>query len=95
MIFKGDGSLDAHSERLYERLQLFWTSHMQGYLMEPNRDNEDFKETVRNVKKDLTGPKRANKEKWVVFKRDNSHNCIKGHPYEVLGSLKHQIVNQK
>ena len=42
--------------------------------MEPNRDNEDFKEAVRNVKKNLTltGPKRANKEKWVVFKRHNS-----------------------
>ena len=35
-------------------------------LMEQNRDNEDFKEAVRNVKKDLTGPKRANKDTWVV-----------------------------
>ena len=40
---------------------------MLGYLMEPNRDNEGFKEAVKNVKKDLVGPNRANKEKLVVL----------------------------
>ena len=49
---------------------------MSGYLMEPYRDNEDFKEGVRNVNKGLTGPKRANKAKWVVFKRDGSLDTL-------------------
>ena len=51
------------------KTQGIWTSHMPGYLMEPNRDNEDLKEAVRNVKKNLTGLKRADKEKWVVFQK--------------------------
>ena len=50
VIFKGDGSLDLLFSRLSERLRLFWTSHMSGYLMEPIRDDEDFKEAARNVK---------------------------------------------
>ena len=57
-IFKGDGSLDVLSKRLLERLKLFWTSQMPGYLMEPNRGNKDFKEAVRNAK---NGPKQP---KW-------------------------------
>ena len=46
---------------------------MPGYPLEPNIDNEDFKKAVRNVQKDLTGPKpkKSNKKKWVVFKRHN------------------------
>ena len=51
VISKGDGSLDALFSRLWERLQLFWTSHMSGYFIEPIRDNEDSKEAFRNVKK--------------------------------------------
>ena len=53
MIVKGDSSLDALFSRLWERLKLFWTSHMSGYLEEPIRDNEDFKEGVRNVKNSI------------------------------------------
>ena len=29
---------------------MFYPSHMSGHLMEPIRDNEDFKGDVRNVK---------------------------------------------
>ena len=43
MIFKGDSSLDALFSRLLERLKVFWTPHILEYLMEPIRDNEDFK----------------------------------------------------
>ena len=40
-----------------EIIKVFWTSYMLGYLMEPIKDNEDFKEAVRNVKKGPKGPK--------------------------------------
>ena len=53
---------------------MFSTGHISGYLIEPNSDNEDFKEAVRNVKKDLKWPKRTNKKNLVVFKRYNSLN---------------------
>ena len=55
VIFKGDNSLDALCPRLWERLKVFWTSHMSGYLMEPIRFNEDFKEVVRNIKNTQKG----------------------------------------
>ena len=58
VIFKGDGSIDALSSRLSERMKLLWTYHMSGYLMEPSRDNEDFKGAVRNIKKGQT------KKRW-------------------------------
>ena len=58
VIFKGDGNLDALFSRLWERLKLFWTSHMSGYLMEPIRDNEDFPGLVRNIHKGLKQPNR-------------------------------------
>ena len=48
-VFKGDGSLDALFSRLWERLKGCWTSHISGFLLEPIRDNEDFKGAVRNV----------------------------------------------
>ena len=57
VIFKGDGSLDSLLSRLLERHKLFWTSHMSGYLIEPNRDNENFKGAVRNVRNCQIGPK--------------------------------------
>ena len=57
VIFKGDGSLDSLFSRLCERLKLFWTFHMSGYLMEPFRDIEDIKGAVRNVKNSQKGPK--------------------------------------
>ena len=58
MIFKGDGSLDSLFSRLFERLKLFWTSYMSGYLMEPFRDIEDIKElsgTSKTAKKSQNG----------------------------------------
>ena len=54
--------------RLWERLKLFWTSHMSGYHMEPIRDNKDFKGAVRNVN---NGPKGLNGKKGF-FKGDGS-----------------------
>ena len=33
--FKGDNSLDGVILRLWERLKVFWTLHMSGYLKEP------------------------------------------------------------
>ena len=61
VIFKGDGSLDALFLRLWERLMWFWTSLMSEYLMEPIRDNEDFKGAVRNVNNFQKGPKWQNR----------------------------------
>ena len=57
MIFKGDGSLDALFSRLSERLNLFWTSHMSGYLLKPIRDNKEFKGAGRKIKKGQNGKK--------------------------------------
>ena len=56
MTFKGNGSLDALFSRLSERLKLFWTSQISGYLMEPIGDIEDFTGAVRNIKKGIKGP---------------------------------------
>ena len=36
---------------------VFWISHVTGYLVEPIRDNEEFKEAVRNVKTTKSGIK--------------------------------------
>ena len=49
-VLKGDGRLDALFARKWETLKVFWTFYMSVYLMEPIRDNRDFKEAVRNVK---------------------------------------------
>ena len=44
VILKGKGSLGAFfSLWLRERLEVFWTSYMSGYLMEPIRGIEDLK----------------------------------------------------
>ena len=50
-IFKGDGSLDA----LMGEAQRVLDSYLSGFLMEPIRDNEDFKGAVRNVKNSQKG----------------------------------------
>ena len=49
IVFKLDGSLYALFSRFWEKLKVFLTSPMSGYLMNPIRDNYDFKEVVRNV----------------------------------------------
>ena len=59
MIFRGDGSLDSLFSRFLEGLNVFWIPHMSGYFMDLIkliRDDEDFKEALRNVK---NGPKTA------------------------------------
>ena len=51
---------------------MLWTSHMSGYLMEPIRDNKDFKGDVRHVKngqKGQTGKK-------VIFKGNGSLHTL-------------------
>ena len=52
VIFKSDISLDALFSRFWERLKVFWTSHMSRYLIEQFRDNVDFNGAVRNVNED-------------------------------------------
>ena len=49
--FKGDGSLDANFSVFLEIINLFWTSHMSGYLIEPIRNNK-----MKRVQKTLSGP---------------------------------------
>ena len=46
---------------------------MSGYLMEPNRDNKDFEEVVRNVEKGQKQPRIA---KMRIFKGDSSLDAI-------------------
>ena len=43
MIIKRDSSLYALFSRLWERLNVFWTLFISGYLMEPIRENQNFK----------------------------------------------------
>ena len=57
VIFKGDCSLDAIFSRLWERLKLFWTSHVSWYLLEPIKDIDGFKGAVRNINNGQKGPK--------------------------------------
>ena len=40
--------------RIVEKLKVFWTLHMSGYLLEPCRDKEAFKVSAMDVK---YGPK--------------------------------------
>ena len=68
-VFKGDGSRDTLFSRSCETFKVFWTTHFSGYLMEPIRDNDDFKEAVRNVKNGQKQPKTA---KSMIFKVDSS-----------------------
>ena len=43
MIVKGQSSHVSLFSRFGERLNAFWTLNISGYLMDPTRDNEDFK----------------------------------------------------
>ena len=51
-VFKGDGSFTLFFKGNVRNFRVFLISHTSGYLMEQIRDNEEFKEAVRNVKND-------------------------------------------
>ena len=76
MIFKGDGSLDKLFSRLQERLNVLLTTHMSGYLMEPIRDNVDFKGAVRTCKSGQKDQKGPTTTKGVISNGDGSLNTF-------------------
>ena len=78
VIFKGDSTLDVFFSKIKERVKLFWTSYVSGNVIEPNRNNEDFKGSVRNLKKG----KKAKKKKCLQLR--GQFRCTF---FKVLGTI--------
>ena len=57
---------------------------MSGYLIEPIRDNEDFKEDVRKVKSNRNGQKQTKTAKRMIVKGDSSLDALFSRLLETL-----------